>query len=182
MDVLVILRQIFLFLDRKIRTVVSIIAELLHHQRLKSPARRDHLADQRHDVLVRSPRIEVVKLDNQAAKQYLGNQQKRDRDIDRDNRTHRLRKDQPGQVRQERRSPQDAPPRAEHLAPHPDNGIPHPDEQKRLQPRHSQQIHHLGRQVTAPAQSEEMFALQDRPVLYNLLGTDAQPHKGNNDH
>ena len=68
MNVLIILCQIFFFLDRKIRTVVSVIAELFHHQRLKSPARRDHLTDQRNDVLVRSPRIEVVKLDNQATK------------------------------------------------------------------------------------------------------------------
>ena len=138
MNVLVILRQELFFLDRKIRSVVSVIAELFHHQRLKSPARRDHFSDQRHDILVRSPRIEVVKFDDQTAKQYLGNQQKRDRDIDRNNRAHRLRKDQPGQIRQERRCPQNTPPRAEHLASHSDNGIPHPDEQKRLQPRHSQ--------------------------------------------
>ena len=99
MNVLVILRQILFFLNREIRTVISVVAELLHHQRFKSPARRDHLADQRHDVLIRSPCIEIVKLDDQAAKQYLWDQQKRDRDIDRNNRAHRLRKDQPGQIR-----------------------------------------------------------------------------------
>ena len=71
MDILVILRHVFLFVGIEEGGFVGILGILLDHQALEGPPRRDNFANPRHISLLRISHVQITEANDQPAQQNL---------------------------------------------------------------------------------------------------------------